>query len=316
MRPVLISLLAFGLCLTAMGQDKPAGQTPPIRTPEPIKDPRLENAFKFTDKIWGGAEPHDEEAFKSLQVLGVKTIISVDGARPDLDLARKYGMKYVHLPFGYDEVPAQRARELAKAFNEVAGPVFVHCHHGKHRSPAAVATGCVVNGTLSNDEGIAAMKSAGTGENYLGLWDSTKNARPMERQELDALRVTFVDQAPLPPIAEAMVEIDKYFSHLKHCKTAGWRQPKDHPDLDPAHEALKLREIMTELMRKDEFKPHDYKKWTEESESSLKSLEASLRAWKSTEPTPPMEIDIAFKRISQSCTDCHTKYRNVPQRKK
>ena len=54
--------------------------------------------------------------------LGVKTVISVDGAKPDVDLAKKHGMRYVHLPHGYDGVPDDRAKELAKAVRRPGRP--------------------------------------------------------------------------------------------------------------------------------------------------------------------------------------------------
>jgi len=288
------------------------------RVPEPISDPNLKNAFKFTDKIWGGAEPAGEEAFRALKNMGVTTVVSVDGARPDVEMARKYGLRYIHLPIGYDEVPQQRVKEIAKALTELPGPFFVHCHHGKHRSPAAVATACVLNGTLSNEEALLAMQAAGTGKNYLGLWASAKAVARMDPSELKELQVVFVAQAPLPPLADAMVEIDKYFEQLKLCKDAGWRTPNNHPDLEPAHEALKLRELISELMLTDSYKnePRDFKEWTEALETDVKILESALGGLKtSTDKSPPSQIDATILRVEKSCKDCHAKYRNIPQKK-
>src|SRR5688500_19183961 len=64
--------------------------------------PELENAHVVTDKVLSGAQPEDAKAFETLARLGVKTIISVDGAAPDVETARKYGIRYVHLPIKYD----------------------------------------------------------------------------------------------------------------------------------------------------------------------------------------------------------------------
>jgi protein tyrosine phosphatase (PTP) superfamily phosphohydrolase (DUF442 family) len=311
----LLSLVA-SMCFSICAEDAPKTA---LRKPEPIKAPHLENAFKFTDKVWGGAEPHDEEGFQSLKALGVKTIISVDGAKPDVELARKYGLQYVHLPIGYDQVPSLKAKEIAKAINDHPGPVFVHCHHGRHRSPAALATACVINGSLTNEEAVLAMKAAGTGANYKGLWESARSAKQVDEKELVELKVAFVEQAPIPPMADAMVEIDKYFEHLKIFRKAGWLQPRSHPDLDPAHEALKLREMYTELMRTEDYKkePADFKKLTEAAEADAKLLDEALRKWKTgKELAPPKEIDTLYQQIEQGCMECHAKYRNVPQRSK
>src|SRR3712207_7739670 len=62
------------------------------------------------------------------------TVISVDGARPDVELARKYGLRYVHLPIGYDDVTENEGRAIAKAITELPGPFYIHCHHGDRKS--------------------------------------------------------------------------------------------------------------------------------------------------------------------------------------
>jgi hypothetical protein len=58
----------------------------------------LHNVYRITDKLISGSSPEGDEGFRSLKELGIKTIISIYGARPDLDHARKYGLRYVHLP--------------------------------------------------------------------------------------------------------------------------------------------------------------------------------------------------------------------------
>jgi len=100
----------------------------------------LPNAVHVHAKVISGGQPDGEAAFQELHRLGVKTVISVDGAAPDLELAKKYGLRYVHLPHGYDGIPEPRVQELAKAVRDLEGPIYIHCHHGKHRSPAAAAT--------------------------------------------------------------------------------------------------------------------------------------------------------------------------------
>src|SRR5947209_839442 len=67
-----------------------------------VEAPGLHNVFRLTDKLYSGSSPDGDEGFASLQRLGVKTVISVDGARPDVERAHQFGMRYIHLPIGYD----------------------------------------------------------------------------------------------------------------------------------------------------------------------------------------------------------------------
>ena len=68
----------------------------------PKNFPGLSNVVAFHDGFYSGSAPAGDAGFDSLSSLGIKTILSVDGAMPDVELADKYGMRYVHLPIGYD----------------------------------------------------------------------------------------------------------------------------------------------------------------------------------------------------------------------
>ncbi|HLY11086.1 MAG TPA: hypothetical protein VKW04_17420 [Planctomycetota bacterium] len=275
----------------------------------PVHQPGLENAYWITDSVLSGAQPEGEAAFRELAALGVKTVISVDGATPDVETARRCGLRYVHIPIGYDGVPQERALELAKAIRELDGPLYVHCHHGQHRGPAAAVVACVVAGTMDNARAVETMKTLGTGPQYIGLWESARQAKKAEAATLRGLQVEFREKAPIPPLAEAMVSLDVVTERLQLCAKAGWKQPAGHPDLDPAHEALRVREILAEIMRTEEFRsrPEDFRRKMEASRAVSERLETLLRAG---DPAAP-----AFAALKESCADCHKPYRNTRPRK-
>ncbi len=112
--------------------------------------------------------------------MGVRSIVSVDGAKPDVEMARAYGMRYVHLPHGYDGIPPARAESLAKAVSELQGPIYIHCHHGRHRSPAAASVACVSAGLIAADQALDVLKLAGTSKNYIGLYSSVAQATRLD----------------------------------------------------------------------------------------------------------------------------------------
>lgn len=277
--------------------------------PRPLNRPGLDHAYRLTDKVLSGAQPEGDAAFGELAALGVKTVLSVDGAKPDVETARKHGLRTVHLPIGYDGVPRERALELAKAIEELEGPIYIHCHHGQHRGPAAAVVACVVAGKMDNAQAIDTMRTLGTGPQYLGLWASAREARKAEPSTLQRLQVDFREASPVPPLAEAMVSVDVVFDRLQRGAACGWKRPLEHPDVDPPHEALRLREIFTEIMRTDDFKarPAEYRALMEMSRSASERLEGFLRSGGSADP--------AFLALKQSCVDCHRNWRNSPPRK-
>lgn len=268
----------------------------------------LHNAHIVTDKVISGAQPEGDASFQALKDLGVKTIISVDGAAPDIERAKKYGIRYVHLPIGYNGVSPETGKAIAKAIDEMPGEIYVHCHHGKHRSAAAVAVACVYNGSLKPEQAEDVLKTFGTGENYTGLWKAARDAKPVPAGELKNLNVEFVEAAKITKTAEAMVAVDERWDHLKAVQKAGWKPPADHPDIDPAHEALQLQELLTEMRRADSahMKIEDFQKRSSEAEAGAKALHAAL----SEKPVNSVAAEAAFKAVGASCTSCHKSYRD------
>lgn len=260
--------------------------------------------------------PDGDAAFAELKALGVRTVISVDGATPDVETARRYGLRYVHLPHGYDGIPQQRAGELAKAVRELEGPVYIHCHHGRHRSPAAASVACVTAGLIDPSQAVGILKLAGTSPNYRGLYRSAEQARPLETSLLEQLPVEFPERAPVPPIAKAMVALEQTHDRLDQIAAAGWRTPPSHPDLDPAHEALLLREHFTELLRTEQVqpRPEGFKELLRDSEQTTRKLETALRNLPagSGTSTPPQTLGRLADRITANCKVCHRMYRDVP----
>ena len=104
----LVGLL--GACGTGEA-DRTAGATSTVgERPTAVLDAAglpvgLERYRRRSDRIGQGGEPHGEVAFRNLAALGYDTVVSVDGARPDVETAAKYGLRYVHGPLGYEGVP-------------------------------------------------------------------------------------------------------------------------------------------------------------------------------------------------------------------
>lgn len=317
-----IRLIQFGVLMfvsiSVACSPKPPGTTAGRTEPAtPTVDAKhLPNVHRIHEKVISGGLPEGDDAFRELQALHVKTIISVDGAKPDVEMAHKFGMRYVHLPHGYDGIPNERVQELAKAVHDLEGPIYIHCHHGKHRSPTAAAVACVAAGLVPPEAAVPFLQTAGTSESYRGLYDSARHAKRVDEKELAAISIAFREVAPLPPLAEAMVAIEHSFDRLKLISTMGWRATPRHPDLQPAHEALILREHFAELMRTPEVqkKPQRFRDLLHDSEATVATLESALREWKPTdEKTPiPTAIENPFVRLTKNCALCHKDFRDVP----
>ncbi|MCY2982548.1 MAG: hypothetical protein NTY15_02815 [Planctomycetota bacterium] len=323
MKPQLVSLTLFlaigsaASCL-AQGRDR-AEPAKPKRAAHLLATKHLPNAIQIHERVISGGQPVGESAFRELSDLGIKTIVSVDGARPDVELAKKFGFRYVHLPHGYNGIQQERIEELAKAVRDLDGPIFIHCHHGKHRSPSAAAAACVAAGLIEPVEALPILKLAGTSENYIGLFESVGSATKLSSTCLDQLTPDFPETAKLPPMAEAMVELERTHDRMKRLSESGWKSLPGHPDLTAAHEALLLREHFTEMQRMEYAtkQPQGFSKRLKESEADALLLEKVIRQWKPTSNSTSLPADVAepFRRISTNCIQCHKQYRDVPIQK-
>jgi hypothetical protein len=237
----------------------------------------------------------------------VKTIITVDGGKPDLDLAQKFGMRYVHLPIGYNGMTRERQLEIGRAVRDLPGPVFIHCHHGKHRGPTAAVVALMISEGWTTTQAVTAMKIVGTSPTYSGLYDTAKAFQPPTQDELDAADATFPATASVPDLAMAMVALDERWEHLKDVRAAGWKVPKNHPDIDPPHEALLLQEDFREMLRTPDTqaRPADYRRWLEESETAAAALQIALR------DNHREKAEAAYQKILANCDSCHVPYRNA-----
>ncbi len=268
----------------------------------------LHNVIPVTEKLISGSLPEDEVSFDELKSMGVRTVISVDGAPPDVQLAHSKGMRYVHLPIGYHGLTSERQLELARAVRDLPGPIYLHCHHGKHRGPAAAASAAVVLGVMTPEEGTALLKKAGTSPDYKGLYRCVAEAKAADSVMVDSASSVFPEVAPMPGFVTAMAEAQDAYDHLAEIKNAGWVAPARHPDLVPLTEAGRLENLMRAMLTDPENAKYDteFSGYMRASHDATVAFEAALRAQR-----PGAELQQLLSAINASCKSCHVRYRDT-----
>ncbi len=266
------------------------------------RDPQLPNLLRLTPRIIIGGEPQGDEAFAKLKRLGVVTVVSVDGARPQLQSAKRHGLAYVHIPLGYEGINSYASLALTRLVRDQKGPFYIHCHHGQHRAPAAAAVACIAAGDMDNNKAIGILRRAGTSPHFSGLWRDVANYRPPPPNvDLPAL----VEVAQVTSMAAAMAQIDRTKDNLSLSLQNQWSTPSDHPNIIAVNEALLLRELLYETRRNlsDDF-DEDFRTSLKETETHAKRLEIALK-----ESRYP-EASAQFSALTESCNKCHAQYRD------
>ena len=246
-------------------------------------------------KLLYGAAPVTVADFEEIARHGASLVISVDGAKPKLDEAKAAGLQYVHVPIGYDDVPIEAQAALSKAVRGANGKVYIHCHHGKHRAPAAAAIAYMSVEHADHDGGHDVLVRAGTGEQYKGLWKAIESFTPVAIAAMDP---ELKETADISPLTEQMAILDRHWDRIKAFEEVAWTGEKE----TIAHEALMASEALHEFMR--EALERDY------AEEAIAAADAAKRMYKAIQRRDSRTADEAFANLKKSCSTCHTKYRN------
>jgi hypothetical protein len=155
---------------------------------------------------------------------------------------------------------------------------------------------------------------AGTDPKYKGRSATVDGFKPSSEQELSKITTDqLLERAEVPARVKTMVEVDQIWDRLKTIEKAGFRTPKDSPDLDPPHEALMLVERFREASRHEEVKAkgESFARSLVAATRDAMSLEAALREFSSSPgPTALERTKASFARVSQDCTSCHARFRD------
>lgn len=304
-RRLCYQLLLAAFCGLVVSQ-RVVAQAPAANSPEPLTWRGLENVYKLSPRITSGSGPESDEAFAELARHGVKTVVSVDGARPQVELAHKHGLQYIHIPIGYEGLTREAELAIARVVRDCHGDIYIHCHHGKHRGPAAAAIACMAEGAVDHDAARHILATAGTGANYRGLWrDVAQFQPPQPGEQLPELR----EVAPVSGLVQAMSAVDAATEYLERLAENDFQPLAEHPDLAARHEALMLWEGFREAARltskdkraSDEANLHVR---LEQAESAARQLRGHLAA---------DDVGAALEQLSSiraSCTTCHEVHRD------
>lgn len=294
------------------GAPSPVFAAEPASTPDgatfpPARDlPGLHNVIEVAPGVFSGSEPEGAMGFEALAKLGVKSILSVDGGRPDVEAAAAHGIGYAHVPVRYSEITLEQRLAITRAMRDLEGPLYIHCHHGRHRGPAAAATGLVALGALTPEEAVAFMKHAGTSSKYPGLYQCAAESKPLGAGAIELVAMPPA-VAEVPGFVAAMADVGRSQENLLLIAESGWTAPPNHPDLAAASEAGQLADVLRVLTERHEpaDQPEEFYEWMAANARLAQELEDAIVAGER-----PEALSARLKAVDASCAACHAVYRN------
>jgi tyrosine-protein phosphatase SIW14 len=130
---------------------------------QPVAGKGLSNTHAVSPMLYRGAQP-TADGFKTLEAMGVKSIVNLRNLHSDRDAMKGRGMKYFRLHVD-TLLPEEHevesfVRILARAENL---PVFIHCRQGSDRTGLMVAAYRIVFQGWSKEHAIQEMRDGGYG---------------------------------------------------------------------------------------------------------------------------------------------------------
>ena len=273
-------------------------------TPVKMEHPTLHRLMQVHPDLYSGAQPHGAEAFAALKDLGIKTVVCVDGARPDIELAAAEGLRYLHIPIGYDGIEQDASDGFYRTMQEAERPLYFHCHHGKHRGPAAVAIALRATTGCDADAALRVLELAETSPGYPGLWrDVEAWIPPRPDRKLPEL----VAEARVADYAAGMAEADRTWDNLKAMRKAGWATPADQPDLSLRHETEILLQQLEDCAGRIPVEHVGDPVLRKGMEDIVVFSRALMEA---AEVHDLKALEASYRDVAASCKDCHRDYRN------
>ncbi len=282
-----------------------------------LSEPALVRAFRVEGQLIFGGAPQGDAGFRTLRRLGIRTVVSVDGAVPDVPAARRHGLRYVHVPFGYDGIPSECRIALCRVLSDAPGRVYLHCHHGRHRSAAAAAVALISLGVLDRSAGRALLHTAGTSPDYRGLWDAVDSAVPVSLDELLQHQESLPESVPPPPLVEAMGRAESLLTELEDRPRSVQDASEEIAMESPRQRALLLREQLKEMLRLPEVQQRStaFTQQLERCRDLAVLLEQQYQQGAFSVPgrngaTEDDTGDRLIRKLRRQCRDCHQQFRD------
>ncbi len=252
--------------------------------------------------VWVGPVPAAPTQVQQLKDAGIRTVISVD-ALPSPAMA-SFDVRRVHIPIGYDTVSQADLDALIVAWRDCPKPLYIHCHHGKHRAPAAAAALLRRLGRLDPQAGEAVLTRCGTSRSYPGLYRVVRTTTPISLAAFSALTVPLHAHQQAGTMAEAMANLDRVWKKVKATSQSHWQPPKTHPDAAPAADCAAVTEHLRHMRTMPYSEQPSWEKKLDQAIDAATRLEAAVQ-----QQDHAMATAIVVW-MDSSCTHCHAVFRD------
>lgn len=304
--PVTLCLGCMAIsCFCSEGRTNDTAKAPSV---ERLHDSEIGNliAVDGLRRVLSGAAPQSASDFAELKARGVGLLVCVDGTIPNEVLAKEHGISVVHLPLGYDEVSNHVAVALGRLIHQADSKVFIHCHHGRHRGPAAAMAGCITAGLREPTDTDPVLSAAGTAKRYQGLYASVRSLKPLSTSSLDRPPSGISSAVQPAPLVDIMLKLSASMAKIDQFVATGLDRPgesKENSDDDSLlRESVQLEELLRELGRDVA--------WSSLTGDAIASAGRLRELVENKQNPAPEQLSRHLRDLRNRCDACHKTHRD------
>jgi protein tyrosine/serine phosphatase len=146
----IIIIYAFNINLFAQN-DRPENWA------KSLKISKFKNLYILNDSLYRSEQP-DEKGFKSLDSMGVKSILSLRSKAVDEKMVGKLPLKLYNVKMSAELFSDEEIIEALKVISKSPKPLLVHCVHGADRTGVVMAMYRIIYGGWGKKQAIEEMR--------------------------------------------------------------------------------------------------------------------------------------------------------------
>jgi hypothetical protein len=284
--------------------------------PRKIELPPLERTIQVMGDLACGSAPTDAAGYERLAQAKFRTIIRVDAIPPDAELARRAGLKVVHLPVRFSGLE-QDILPILQAQRQLPGPHYLCCMYGTPRAPAAAALSLRALHGRSLEEAKALLDFAGVGTGNPGIIASLAQYEPPASISKRADVEPFPIHTDVTPTVQGMVELVVAWDLVRRWKGDDLKLSGRESVASLQAAAMKTQNAFDRLARlpKSAEQGKEYLELLQAGRTGATALAAILAKMPAdaqaslNDPlrqTLLQQIDL----VGSTCSRCHRDYRN------
>jgi hypothetical protein len=274
--------------------------TAPLR----LEIPGVTRAWQLNDLILAGDATPDAAALEDLRNLGVRTVISIDQAPPDVFLVAGKGLESIHSPIRFGQPDPGELMTVLSAMAATTGPYYFHGGGNDSRGLWVGAMATAWNERRAGTRAVRLLHAMDFPADLSAYWlAAVDDAFDLGQDRVRAIPADFHARRQPAPARVWMHQALRSFVVLREAEEAGWVSAPSHGRTTPDFEAEALADTLERWVALQGSEHPGWVPGIEAAAARARALAGALRE------RDPAAVADAWSGLRSACMECHNAHR-------